>query len=52
MIQFEVYSEECITRYKKDAELHALLGNLTGHARAIMEQALTKVIEAEQAAEK
>ncbi len=47
LIQFEVYSAECIERYKKDAELHALLGNLTGHARSIMELALTKVIEAE-----
>ena len=47
LIQFEVYSAECIERYKKDAELHALLGNLTGHARSIMEQALTKVIEVE-----
>jgi hypothetical protein len=47
LVQFEVYSAECVSRYKKDADLHALLGNMTGHARSIMEQALTKVIEAE-----
>lgn len=47
LIQFEVYSDECAIRFKKDADLHILLGNLTGHARSIMEQALAKVIEAE-----
>ncbi len=47
LIQFEIYSAECVSRYKKDAELHTLLGNMTGHARTIMEQALKKVIEAE-----
>ena len=47
LIQFEIYSAECVIRYKKDAELHTLLGNMTGHARTIMEQALKKVIEAE-----
>lgn len=47
LIQFEVYSDECASRFKKDADLHKLLGNLTGHARSIMEHALGKVIEAE-----
>lgn len=47
LIQFEVYSDECAIRFKKDADLHILLGNLTGHARSIMELALGKVIEAE-----
>jgi len=47
LIQFEIYSDECATRFKKDGDLHKLLGNLTGHARSIMEQALKKVIEAE-----
>lgn len=47
MTQFEVYSMECESRNPKDAELHALLGNMTGHARAIMERALTQVVEAE-----
>lgn len=50
LVQFEHYSIECIERYEKDAELHALLGNMAGHARAILEQALTKVIEAEKRA--
>jgi MerR family transcriptional regulator, light-induced transcriptional regulator len=48
LVQFEVYSNECITRYEKDAELHAMLGNMAGHARSILEQALTKVVEAEK----
>ncbi|MAJ91071.1 MAG: hypothetical protein CMF40_02665 [Legionellales bacterium] len=47
LLQFEAYSEECITRYKKDAELHRLLGNMTGHARSILEKALTEVVTAE-----
>ena len=47
MTQFEIYSMECESRNPKDAELHALLGNMTGHARAIMERALTQVVEAE-----
>lgn len=47
LIQFEIYSTECANRFKKDADLHVLLGNLTGHARSIMEQALRKVIETE-----
>jgi len=47
LIQFEIYSTECASRFKKDADLHKLLGNMTGHARSIMEHALGKVIEAE-----
>ncbi len=47
LIQFELYSSECINRYEKDAELHAMLGNMAGHARSILEQALTKVVETE-----
>ncbi len=47
MVQFEIYSAECESRDAKDAELHALLGNMTGHARSIMERALTQVVEAE-----
>ena len=48
LLQFEAYSEECITRYKKDAELHRLLGNMTGHARSILEKALTEIVTAEE----
>ena len=47
LLQFEAYSSECIIRYKKDAELHKLLGNMTGHARSILETALTEVVTAE-----
>ena len=47
LIQFEVYSTQCENRNSKDADLHALLGKMTGHARAIMEKALTEVIKAE-----
>ena len=47
LAQFELYSSECINRFEKDAELHAMLGNMAGHARSILEQALSKVVEAE-----
>ncbi|MEQ8427344.1 MAG: MerR family transcriptional regulator [Gammaproteobacteria bacterium] len=47
LVQFEVYSEQCENRGLKDAELHAMLGKMTGHARAIMETALTEVVKAE-----
>ncbi len=47
LVQFEHYSSECIDRYEKDAELHAMLGNMAGHARSILEQALSKVADAE-----
>jgi len=47
LLQFEAYSNECITRFKKDEELHKLLGNMTGHARSILETALTEVATAE-----
>jgi DNA-binding transcriptional MerR regulator len=47
LVQFEQYSSECITRYDKDAELHAMLGNMAGHARSVLEQALSKIVEAE-----
>ncbi|MEM7027266.1 MAG: MerR family transcriptional regulator [Pseudomonadota bacterium] len=47
LVQFEVYSEQCENRGLKDAELHALLGKMTGHARSLMESALTEVVKAE-----
>jgi MerR family transcriptional regulator, light-induced transcriptional regulator len=47
LVQFEHYSSECIDRYEKDAELHAMLGNMAGHARSILEQALSKIVSAE-----
>ena len=51
LVQFEHYSLECIERYEKDADLHALLGNMAGHSRSILEQALLKVLEAENLVE-
>lgn len=47
LVQFEQYSTECIDRYEKDAKLHAILGNMAGHARSILEQALSKIVKAE-----
>ncbi|MBL1141511.1 MAG: MerR family transcriptional regulator [Proteobacteria bacterium] len=47
LVQFEQYSYECIERYEKDAELHSILGNMAGHARSILEQALSKIVDAE-----
>ena len=44
---FELYSSECESRNRKDAELHAYLSNTTSHARHMIENALSIVIEAE-----
>jgi DNA-binding transcriptional MerR regulator len=44
---FEQYSSECESRNNKDAELHAYLSNTTSHARHMIENALSIVIEAE-----
>ena len=48
LVQFEQYSVECIDKYEKDAELHAMLGNMAGHARSILEKALSKIVDAEK----
>jgi DNA-binding transcriptional MerR regulator len=47
LIQFEIYSAECENRTPRDAEIHALLKNTTGHARAMMESALKHLLETE-----
>ncbi len=47
LVQFEVYSEQCENRGLDDAKLHAYLGKMTGHARSVMEKALTEVVKAE-----
>ena len=47
LVQFEVYSEQCENRGLEDARLHAYLGKMTGHARSVMEKALTEVVKAE-----
>jgi len=45
---FELYSKQCEHRDEKDAALHAYLGNITGHARALMETALERVAAEEK----
>lgn len=47
LIQFEAYSADCENRNEEDARLHAYLKATTGHARAIMENALKHILEAE-----
>jgi DNA-binding transcriptional MerR regulator len=44
---FEQYSRECENRNADDAALHAFLHAATARARAVMEAALARVIEAE-----
>ncbi len=44
---FEDYSTECENSSDADAALHAYLHNATGHARAILESALARIITAE-----
>ena len=44
---FEDYSAECESTGDADAALHAYLHSATGHARAILERALTRIISAE-----
>ncbi len=44
---FEDYSAECENTSDADAALHAYLNNATGHARAILESALARIITAE-----
>ena len=44
---FETYSAECESRSPADAALHQYLAQITGNARAMMEVALERVVEAE-----
>ncbi len=44
---FETYSAECESRSPADAALHQYLAQITGNARAMMEIALERVVEAE-----
>ena len=44
---FELYSKQCENRDEKDAALHAFVGDITGHARALIETALERVASAE-----
>ena len=45
--QFETYSAECLSDGPSDAALHTDLLRVAGHARAMLEAALLRVIEAE-----
>ena len=44
---FETYSAECLSAGPADAALHADLLRVAGHARALLETALLRVVEAE-----
>ena len=44
---FELYSAECENRSPADAELHRHLGRVAGSARALFEEALVRVAQAE-----
>ena len=45
---FENYSHECKNRNADDAKVHAMLARATGHARALMELAMTELCEFEK----
>jgi len=47
LVAFETYSQECESRNPDDAAMHAFLHAATAHARATLESALARVIEAE-----
>jgi MerR family transcriptional regulator, light-induced transcriptional regulator len=44
---FETYSAECESRSPADAALHRYLKEVTGNARALLEEALVRVVRAE-----
>lgn len=44
---FERYSQQCASRNSADAQLHQDLGQAAGQARAILEQALERLLRAE-----
>lgn len=44
---FEQYSQDCMNRDDRDAQLHTQLGRVAGSARAMLEDALTRVAEHE-----
>lgn len=44
---FETYSAECESRTPADAALHRYLYEVTGNARALLEEALVRVVQAE-----
>ena len=44
---FERYSAQCASRHADDAQLHQELGQAAGHARAILEVAMERLVRAE-----
>ena len=44
LVGFELYSTECASRSPADAALHRHLGEVTGVARTLLEQALARVV--------
>ncbi len=48
LVGFEFYSDECAARSPADAALHRHLGEVTGVARTLLEQALTRVVAEER----
>jgi hypothetical protein len=50
LIAFEAYSEECEVLNVDDAAMHAFLHSATAQARALLETALARVIEADDIA--
>jgi hypothetical protein len=44
---FETYSAECESRTPADAALHHYLKEVAGNARALLEEALVRVVQAE-----
>jgi hypothetical protein len=44
---FETYSAECESRSPADAALHHYLKEVTGNARALLEDAMVRVVQAE-----
>jgi DNA-binding transcriptional MerR regulator len=44
---FEIYSAECESRTPADAALHRYLKEVTGNARALLEDAMVRVVQAE-----
>jgi len=47
LLAFEAYAERCENKNPKDAQVHRMLAERTGQARAIMEDALAAVVEHE-----
>jgi DNA-binding transcriptional MerR regulator len=47
LVAFEIYSSECENLNPEDRQIHALLHSMTASSRALMESALTRLLEFE-----